>query len=156
HTAIEIALRHPEKIGKIILASAFYKRSAAVQQFWDGFEGATLDVMPQVLKDGYLLANNDPAGLLNMFNKDVLRMKGFKGWTDEQMQSIKAPTLVINGSTDIGSLEHAIEMYRIIPESQLAILPGGHGDYLGAIEAIQNGEWTQSYTADLIEEFLDK
>lgn len=156
HTAIEIALRHPERVSKMILASAFYKRSAVVSQFWDGFDGVTLDMMPQALKDGYLKANNDPSGLLNMFRKDVQKMKVFKGWTDEQMKSIKAPTLVINGNTDVGSPEHAVEMYRIIPNCELAIFPGGHGGYLGAIEALDNTNWTQSYTAELIEEFLDK
>jgi hypothetical protein len=47
-------------------------------------------------------------------------------------------------------------MYRLIPNCKLAILPGGHGAYLGAIEALENGKWTQSYAADLIEDFLDK
>lgn len=156
HTLIEVALRHPEKVNKLILASAFYKRSAAAAQFWEGFDGATLDMMPQVLKDGYLKANNDPSGLLNMFRKDVQKMKVFKGWTDEQMNSIKAPTLVINANTDVGSPEHAVEMYRIIPNCELAIFPGGHGAYLGAIEGLDNGHWTQSYAADLIEAFLEE
>ena len=42
-TTIEIALRHPGLVNKIILASAFYNRNAAVPQFWEGFEGATLN-----------------------------------------------------------------------------------------------------------------
>lgn len=154
HTAIEIAIGHPQLVNKLILASAFYNRSAVAPRFWDSLDRATLDMMPQALKDGYLKANNDRAGLLNMFTKDVQRMKAFKGWTDEQMKSIKARTLVINGDTDIGSPEHAVEMYRIIADCQLAIFPGKHGAYLGAIEALENGKWTQSYAADLIEEFL--
>jgi pimeloyl-ACP methyl ester carboxylesterase len=156
HTAIEIALRYPNLVNKLILASAFYKKSAAVPQFWEGFERATIQVMPQVLKDGYLKANNSEAGLLNMFNKAVQRMKDFKGWTDEQMKSITAPTLVINGNTDVGSLEHAVETYRLIPDCELAIFPGGHGTYLGALEGLENGEWTKFNATELIETFLDK
>lgn len=113
-------------------------------------------MMPQALKDGYLKVNNSETGLLNMFKKDVQKMKVFKGWTDEQMKSIKAPTLVINGNKDVGSVEHAVEMYRIIPNCELAILPGGHGTYLGAIESLSNGPWTMKYVAELIEEFLNK
>ena len=153
-TTIEIALRHKNLVGKIILASAFYKRDAAVPQFWDGFDKATLDIMPKVLQDGYLKANNDEKGLLNMFNKDVQRMKAFRGWTEEQMKSINAPTLVINGNNDVGSVEHAVQLYRIIPNCELAILPGGHGTYLGAIDALQNGTWTMQYVVNLIENFL--
>jgi pimeloyl-ACP methyl ester carboxylesterase len=156
HTAIEIAIRHPEVVNKIILASTFYKRAAASLQFWEGFEHVTLNDMPQVLREGYLTANNDAAGLLNMFNKDVQRMKVFKDWTDEQIKSIKAPTLVISSSADVGSPEHAVEMYRTILDCELAIFPGGHGSYLGAIESLANGKWTDFNATTLIEEFLDK
>ena len=115
HTAIEIALRHKTIVGKIILASTFYKGSAVVPQFWEGFNNATLDMMPKALQDGYLKANPNKKGLLNMFNRDVQRMKNFKDWTDEQMKSIATKTLVVNGNHDVGSLEHAVEMHRIIP-----------------------------------------
>ncbi len=156
-TTIELALRHPELINKIIIASAFYKREAVVPQFWDGFNNATLNRLPQVLKDEYLnVTNNDEAGLLNMFNKDVQRMKTFNGWTDEQMRSIKVPALVINGNHDVGSVEHAVEMYRLIPDCELAIFPGGHGDYLGALETLVNGKWPAYNAVRLVEEFLDK
>ena len=156
-TTIELALRHPELLNKIIIASAFYKKSAAPPQFWEGFDHATLGNMPMVLRASYLkVNNNDESRLLNMFNKDVRRMKMFKGWTDEQMRSIKAPTLVINGNKDVGSPEHALEMYRIIPNCELAIFPGGHGAYLGAMETLDNGKWPLFNATHLIEEFLDK
>jgi len=82
-------------------------------------------------------------------------MKAFKGWTDEQMKSIQAPTLVINGSKDVGSVEHAVEMYRTIPNCELAIFPGRHGAYLGAIEALDGNGLPKFNAAGLIEEFLD-
>jgi pimeloyl-ACP methyl ester carboxylesterase len=154
HTVIEIALRHPGVVNKIILASAFYKRNAAAQQFWDGFDHATLNDMPVVLQEGFLKANNNKEALLNMFNKDVRKMKAFTGWSDEQMRSVKAPALVINGNNDVGSVEHAVEMYRTIPNCQLAILPGKHGVYIGSLEYLDNGKWTHHYIVDLIEQFL--
>ncbi len=155
-TAIEIALRHKTIVGRIILASIFYNRTAVVPQFWEGFDIATLDMMPKALQEGYLKANPSEKGLLNMFNRDVQRMKNFKDWTAGQMKSISAKTMIINANNDVGSMEHAIEMHRIIPNSELVVLPGGHGTYLGAIESLPNGEWTMKYVADLIMEFLDK
>lgn len=156
-TTIELALRYPKLTDKIIIASAFYKRSAVVPQFWEGFNTATLSNMPEVLKQAYLdVTNKDEAGLLNMFNKDVQRMRTFKGWTDEQMKSIEAPVLIINGSTDVGSCEHAVRMYRIIPNSELAIFPGEHGAYLGTIETLNNSEWSKFNATHLILEFLNK
>ena len=156
HTGIEIALRYAALIDRLIIASAFYKRSAAVPQFWEGFDHATLDQMPQPLKDGFLAVNNNHDKLVNMFNKDVQKMKTFKGWSDEQMKSITAPTLIMNSSMDVGSPEHAVEMYRVIPNAELVILPGMHGEYLGTIELLQNGKWEQDYVVAIIEHFLNK
>jgi pimeloyl-ACP methyl ester carboxylesterase len=155
-TTIEIALRYPQLVNKIIIASAFYKRNAVVQQFWDGFDHVKLNDMPEILREGFLSVNDNPAALLNMFNRDVQRMKTFKGWTEEQMKSINAPALVINGNHDVGSPEHAVEMYRLIPHCELCIFPGGHGAYLGAIESLDNGKWTAFNATHLIEEFLNK
>ena len=111
--------------------------------------------MPQPYKDAFLEVNNNPEALLNMFNKDVQRMRAFKDWTNEQLQSIKAPTLVINGNTDVGSSEHAVEMFRTIPNCQLAILPGAHGTYMGELFASGNNNKAVEYFVPLIEEFLD-
>lgn len=157
HAVVEIALRHAGLVQKIILASGVYKRNATVPQFWDGFEAATLFThFPPVLKEGYLKSNNDQAALQNMFNKDVQRMKVFKGWEDEQLKMIEAPTFLISGNKDIINPEKAVEIYRLIPDCELAILPGGHGDYLGSVETLRNGKWEHSYAAALIEQFLDK
>jgi pimeloyl-ACP methyl ester carboxylesterase len=155
HTLIEIGLRHPQIINKMIIASSFFNRGAVVPQFWEGFDSATIEVMPQSLIDGFLKVNNDKNALLNMFNKDVQKMKGFKGWSEAQIKCIKSPTLIINGNNDVGSVEHAVEMYRTIPGSQLAILPGKHGAYIGAVEYLEDGRWTQRYIVDVINDFLN-
>jgi len=157
HTAIEIALRHPAIVNKLVLCSSFYKRSAAAPQFWEGFDDGKVQfsVMPQPYKDAFLEVNNNPDALLNMFNKDVQRMRSFKGWTDKQLQSIQAPTLVVNGNIDVGSPEHAVEMFRTIPNCQLVILPGGHGTYMGEIAFSGSGSKAFEYFVPLLEAFLD-
>lgn len=155
HTAIEMAIRYPQLLNRIILASTFYKRAAASQEFWSGFDYATLDHMPGVLKTAYLAANNSMSGLLNMFNRDVHRMKTFKGWTDEEMASVKAPTLVINSTRDVGTPEHAVEMFRRIPNCELAIFPGGHGAYLGALDSLDQFRLPYFNAVPLIEAFLN-
>lgn len=156
HTLIEIALRYPALVNKIVIASSFYKRNAAPPQFWEGFNAATIDVMPQSLKDGFLKVNNDEKALLNMFNKDVQKMKTFKEWSDEQIKSIQSPALIINGNNDVGSIEHAVEMYRTMPNAQLLIVPGKHGTYIGAVEFLENGNWNQRYISNIINSFLDE
>lgn len=155
-TAIELALRHPGQINKLILASTFYTRDAVFPQFWDIFKNADIKDMPHPLKDGFLKVNNDSAALLSMFNRDVERMQHFKGWSDEQIKSIKVPTLIMNGTKDVATVEHATRMHRLIENSELAILPGGHGYYLGEVTTLVNGTWEHPYAVGLIEEFLDQ
>ena len=64
HTGIEIAIRHPEFVNKMILASVFYKRSGASPKFWEGTDHVTLNDMPQVLRDAYLAVNNNTESLV--------------------------------------------------------------------------------------------
>jgi len=49
----------------------------------------------------------------------------WKGFTREQMKSIKAPVLIKLGDRNVVRPEHAVEMFRLIPNSRLAVFPGG-------------------------------
>ena len=136
-TAMALAIKHPEKVRKLIIASAFYKRDGTPSWFWPGFDDPRFSDMPQVYKDEFLKINSDPAALMNMFNKDVQRMKLFKDWKEDDIRSIRAPALIVIGDQDLTLPEHAVEMYRVLPDSRLAILPGNHGSYMG--EAMSAG-----------------
>ena len=49
-------------------------------------------------------------------------------FTHEELRLIAAPTLIIIGDGDIVTPEHAVEMYRTIPNAQLCVVPhAGHG-----------------------------
>jgi pimeloyl-ACP methyl ester carboxylesterase len=41
-----------------------------------------------------------------------------------ELASIAAPTLIVAADDDLIRLEHSIELYRSIPDAQLAIVPG--------------------------------
>ena len=153
-TCIEIALRHPEKVNKLVIASAFYKRKGTPDWFWPGFADAQFSHMPQVYKDEYLKLGNSPDALMNMFNRDVERMSNFKDWSDEAIGSIKAPVLIVQGDRDLPLLEHAVEFHRLLANSRLAILPGDHGSYMG--EAMSWGKTSRvpELFVALLNEFL--
>lgn len=135
NTAMQIAVRHPEIVNKLILASTFYKREGLPSGFFEGMKQATLDVMPQPLKDAFLKINPDENKLLNMFDKDRERMLNFIDWNDEMLRSIKMPTLIINGDRDVILNEHVVKMSKLIPNSRLMILPAEHGAYIGVAES---------------------
>ena len=156
HTAMQISLRHPEIVHKLVIASSPCKRNGFPPGFFNGMQQATLDNMPQELKTAFLKVNPDSARLQIMFERDRDRMINFKDWSDEQIKSIAAPTLLIDGDTDVMTPEHAVEMYRLIPNSQLAIIPGGHGKYMGEITTLSKSNPFVDFSTPLIKEFLNR
>ncbi len=155
HTAMQIGISYPGIVQKLIIASAFYKRSGAIPQLFEGLKNATLNDMPLALRNAYLQEIPDKNRLQVMFEKDRERMLNFKDWSDEDVASITVPTLLIAGDADVVIPEHTVEMFHLIPHCQLSIIPGGHGTYIGEITTLTNGEWTQDYVISLIEQFLD-
>lgn len=153
-TAMQVAIRHPDRVNKLIVASAFYKREGLVPNLFENMRQATLDVMPQPLKDAFVQINPDPAKLLRMFNKDRQRMLDFVDWKDDTLRSIHVPTLIINGDQDVVLTEHAIAMSRLIARSRLMVLPATHGSYLGAAEATGVDPNLVALTAYVVSRFL--
>ncbi|SHN12206.1 alpha/beta fold hydrolase [Mucilaginibacter sp. OK098] len=155
-TAMQIAIRHPEIVDKIVLGSALCKRNGVPAQFWDFMKQATLANMPEQLKEAYIKVTPNPKGLQIMHDKDVKRMVNFKDIPDEQIESIKASTLIIIGDQDLIKPEHAIEMHRQIAGSELAIIPGVHGEYIGEITTLKSVSKEAVFVIPMIESFLDK
>lgn len=155
-TALQIAIRHPQRVGKLILGSALAKRSGTPVQFWDFMKQARLENMPEPLKEAYRKVAPDAKGLQIMHDRDAKRMVNFKDIADEKIKSIEAPTLIIIGDKDVITPEHALEMHRMIPNSQLAIIPGGHGEYIGEIMTLKPNVEDAGFSTSMIENFLGK
>jgi pimeloyl-ACP methyl ester carboxylesterase len=124
HIALQIAISHPDLVRKLIVESAMFQRDGSDPGFWKSFENAKQDDMPLELQKAYLGTAPHPEDLSRFFTKSVQRMLHFRGWTPEAIRSIVAPTLVMIGDHDIVRPEHAVLMFRLLPNAQLAILPG--------------------------------
>ncbi|HCY76033.1 MAG TPA: alpha/beta hydrolase [Ignavibacteriales bacterium] len=155
-STLQIAIRHPEIVDKIILGSALAKRNGVPEWFWDFMNQAKLENMPEQLKVAYNQVAADTNGLQVMHDKDAKRMVNFKDIPNEQIKSVKSPTLIIIGDKDIITPEHAIEMHRLISNSELAIIPGGHGDYIGEITTLKPDFKECELVVPMIEKFLNK
>jgi pimeloyl-ACP methyl ester carboxylesterase len=123
HHAMQLAIRHPQLVRKLIVISSPVKRDGFVPHFFESMPAATLDTMPAELKEQQLKVNPDPAALRTMFEKDRQRMIDFKDWPDDSLRAIQAPTLLIVGDRDVIVPEHAVAMFRLLPHAQLAVLP---------------------------------
>lgn len=155
-TALLIAVRHPGLVNKIIAASALCKRNGAPDEFWDFMMRARLEDMPRPYKDAYASIAPDPGRLRIMHDKCARRMQTFTDIPDEQLQAIKAPVLIIAGDRDVMTPEHAVAMHRLITHSNLAIIPGGHGDYIGEITTLKPGTGESDFAVPMITAFLDE
>lgn len=144
--ALQVAIRHPRRVRKLVVASAFFNHEGAEPAFWNGFPTATIGAMPPVLRDAYLKVAPDPAGLQMMFDKSVNRMRNFKDIPADTIRAITAPTLVVCGDSDVMRPEHAVQEFRLLPHAQLAVLPG-----TGHMELTARTSWL----VPMIDSFLD-
>jgi pimeloyl-ACP methyl ester carboxylesterase len=129
-----LTIKHPELVHKLIAVGGPISSSGAVESKSTEAEGN---------------AYNDPAQLEKLMPKIVGRRKAFyadpKDWdrlviamgkmaaTDrdipvEQVKAIQCPTLIAAGDKDrYTKTEHFVEIYHLLPHSELAIVPGcGH------------------------------
>jgi pimeloyl-ACP methyl ester carboxylesterase len=151
---LQVAIRHPGLVRKLVFASAMTKRDGAHAELWEFMARADISKMPQPLKDAFLRVNPDERQLKVMHDKDAQRMREFKDVGDDLVRPIRAGVLVVVGDRDVVRLEHAANLSRLIPNARLLVLPGGHGDYLGEVVAAPNATRYPELTAGLIEEFL--
>lgn len=154
-TALQIGIRHPQLVRRIVAISSFYKREGLPAGFWDMMQKAHFSDMPQPFKDAYLAIRKDPEGLQAMFDQDHDRMLAFKDWPDDMIRSIKAPTLVMISDQDAIQPEHATAMYRLLPKGRLTILPGQHGEFLGDALTAKPNSHTPQLAVATIEAFLN-
>ncbi|HEX7828193.1 MAG TPA: alpha/beta hydrolase [Thermoanaerobaculia bacterium] len=144
--AMQIAIRHPKLVRRIVVASAMYTRDGLQPWLWEGLRNAKLSDMPKELREEYLRVAPHPENLQSFHDKCVKRMLDFKDWPADSLRSIQAPALVMIGDDDVTRPEHAVEMYRLFPHAQLAILPGTNHMTL-----LERADWQVS----MIERFLD-
>jgi pimeloyl-ACP methyl ester carboxylesterase len=154
--ALQVAIRHPEIMRKLVFASSFTTRDGAQPQLWDVIRQADIANMPQALKDAFLAVNPDARRLKTMHDKDAARMAGFADVPESAVRGVRAPTLIITGDRDVARLEHALELSRTFPDARLLVLPSGHGDYLAEAWTAPVDTDYAEITARLLERFLSE
>jgi pimeloyl-ACP methyl ester carboxylesterase len=125
---IDIAIHHPERVTKLAVTGANSRAdgyTAENLEWARTFKPADLPV-----SEAYARLSPDGADHWPIVLERLQRMWPVEpNFTREEMQSIKAPALIIIiGDGDIVTPEHAVEMFRTIPGAQLCVVPhAGHG-----------------------------
>jgi pimeloyl-ACP methyl ester carboxylesterase len=152
-TALQVGIRHPNKVRRLIIASSNYRRDGMIDGFWEGMQKGTFADMPQIFKDELRKIDPSPAAAHALFDRDSKRMLAFTDIPDADIKSIKAPALVIDGDRDVVRVEHALQLSRLLPRGRLCVLPGEHGEYLGEISHPVDDRVLRGFV-DLVDEFL--
>ncbi|HJW43577.1 MAG TPA: alpha/beta hydrolase [Geothrix sp.] len=133
--ALQCAIRHPNKVRKVVVISAMLRRSGAVKEGQDALATLTADAFKGTpIETEYKKLNPRPDDFPT-FVKRLLAMDS-KGHdiTPDQLKACPAPMFFIHGDSDGVRLEHVAEMFRLkgggihgdikpLPASRLAILP---------------------------------
>lgn len=114
-----LAIKHPEKVGKLAIMGANLRPDETAVQSWVKpiLEGAVQHVEEMIKKKDTSENWNIQRQLLNLLmtqpNIDTKSLK-----------QIKVPVLVIAGDRDVIKEEHTIEIFQNLENAHLAILPG--------------------------------
>ena len=123
---LDMAIHHPERVTKLALVGVNSRTEGYTEKHWEAVAAAP-DDWPASEEYGRL--SPDGAGHWPILLERLQRMWAVEpNFTREEIASIKAPTLIIVGDRDLVTPEHAVEMFRTIPDAQLCVVPhAGHG-----------------------------
>ena len=122
---LALAIRHPGLVRRLAICSAAYRpvEESYPTDVLEAFRAMTPEAFaPKEIKEPYDKMSPAP-NWKGLVTKIVQMEHDFKGFSKEQMKSIKAEVFIAVGDHyDVG-LEHVVEMHHLIPKSQLAVFP---------------------------------
>ena len=121
--ACAVALGAPARAGKLIVASADAHRPPGRESAPLGEGRLPTAADFQAWRDAYEAVAPDPAHFDEFAAKTSAMVHEFAGWIDE-LRSLQVPTLLIFGDRDFTPLPHVVELFELLPDAQLAVLPG--------------------------------
>jgi len=134
-TGLQLAIRHPAKVNKLIMAAGAYDERGRQPEFQAMIPKMTVEMfvdMPFAAE--YRKLAPDPNGFPELVRKMIDGLKEPMAW-EEDVKKVKTPVLVIAGDADGFTLEHQVALFRLLgggamgdqgkplPASRLAILP---------------------------------
>ena len=122
--ALTLAMRRPELVRKLIAISAGFSHDAEITM-----AGMSLDQMVQgtVAFLGARYGEVSPDGedhFAIVVRKDFELSAREPAYTVQEVGGVTHRTLVMAADDDITTLDHQLEFYRALPNSELAIVPG--------------------------------
>jgi pimeloyl-ACP methyl ester carboxylesterase len=156
--ALQLAMRHPKLVRKLVVASASSTSDGVHPEVWEGIEQITPELFAGTpWKEEYDRVAPNPEAFPTLVEKMKQLDSQPYTWPPDEIRAIAAPTMIIVGDSDGTTPEHAVELFRMrgggvfgdlagLPSARLAILPG-----TTHVGLIHRADWL----APMIGEFLD-
>jgi len=153
--ALQLALRHPHLISKLVTLSATYRQDGWYPSVLHALEGLSGELFRDTpVGEAFRQHTTDPAAFDAYIDKmRVLNLED-QQISDAEMRSIRAQTMVIVGDADGVKPEHAVAMFKLrgggdeeaaatgtisaVPNARLVILPAtSHISISAAVQALE-------------------
>jgi len=123
-TALLVGLARPDLVRRMVLISGQFHQSGLLPAFFHGPD-AVAELQATPLATWYGEESPDGAAHFPVVAAKIIE-SALTGptLTAEQLAGVPARTLVMSGDDDAVTLEHTVEMYRSLPEAELAVVPG--------------------------------
>ena len=132
---LQLAIRHPSKVNKLVFASGAYDFEGWQPEFRALIPAQKVEMMLQTpfAKEYPKLAAN-PKGFPELVRKIIALQNEPMAW-ESDVKALKLPVLIIGGDADGATLEHYVQMFRLLgggvmgdmgkplSSSRLAIMP---------------------------------
>jgi pimeloyl-ACP methyl ester carboxylesterase len=112
--ALQLAIRHPAKVNKLVAASGAYDAAGWQPEFKAFIPQMKVQMfvdMPFAKEYRKLAAN--PEGFPALAGKLIALEHEPMAW-GENVKSLKVPILIIAGDADVATLEHSVAMFRLL------------------------------------------
>ena len=132
---LQVAIRHPEKVNKLVAASVAYDAEGWQPAFKEFIPQMTVDMFVEMpFAEEYRELAADPDGFPALVEKLIALEHEPMAW-EEDVKTLQTPVLIIAGDADVATLEHTVAMFRLLgggvmgdmgeplPASRLAIMP---------------------------------
>jgi pimeloyl-ACP methyl ester carboxylesterase len=120
--AYAVALGAPARVGKLIVAAADAHRPPGRESAALGEDRLPTPADYQAWRDAYDAVAPDPAHFDEFAARTSAMVHEFPAWTDE-LRSLRAPILLVFGDRDFSPLADVLELFELLPNAQLAVLP---------------------------------
>ncbi|MGH8248158.1 MAG: alpha/beta fold hydrolase, partial [Gammaproteobacteria bacterium] len=125
---LQLAIRHPAKVNKLVVASGAYDLKGWQPEFTAAIPQMTVEMIVQMpFAEEYKKLAPNPNGFPELARKLIALEKEPMAW-GEDVKKIKAPVLIIAGDADVATLEHSVAMFRLLGGGAM----GDMGKPLGA------------------------